>query len=237
VASPRHQQRARSGDKNLAGVDLSDADLTGLDLSDANLTGANLNGAILVNTDLCGASLEGADLTLAELENAVQASAAELRIALRDSRALCVDGRWCGVDAQLELDVMEIALAQCVKHEWPLSAVPVAECVAGCLEQATQGAPEVDYVAPDGTDGIDLMQNGRFARNIVERAERLRDSRVAAQHRAWADVIEDAGGWGEDHACGMKAVHPGPSGCGGQSGRSTKGTIFARSNGGSKATS
>jgi len=28
------------------------------------------------------------------------------------------------------------------------------------------------------------MQNGRFARNVVERAERLRDSRVAAQHRS-----------------------------------------------------
>ena len=28
------------------------------------------------------------------------------------------------------------------------------------------------------------MQNGRFARNVVERAERLRDSRVAALHRA-----------------------------------------------------
>ena len=40
-----------------------------------------------------------------------------------------------------------------------------------------------DYVAPDSTHGIDMMQNGRFARNIVERAERLRDSRVAAQHR------------------------------------------------------
>ena len=40
------------------------------------------------------------------------------------------------------------------------------------------------YVAPDGTHGIDLMQTGRFARNIVERAERLRDSRVAAQHRS-----------------------------------------------------
>ena len=39
------------------------------------------------------------------------------------------------------------------------------------------------YQAPDGTHGIDLMQNGRFARNIVERAERLRDSRVAAQNR------------------------------------------------------
>ena len=37
--------------------------------------------------------------------------------------------------------------------------------------------------APDGTHGIDVMQNGRFARNVVERAERLRDSRVAAQHR------------------------------------------------------
>lgn len=40
------------------------------------------------------------------------------------------------------------------------------------------------YLAADGTHGIDLMHNGRFARNVVERAERLRDSRVAAQHRA-----------------------------------------------------
>ena len=40
------------------------------------------------------------------------------------------------------------------------------------------------YLSVDGTHGIDLMQNGRFARNVVERAERLRDSRVAAQHRA-----------------------------------------------------
>ena len=40
------------------------------------------------------------------------------------------------------------------------------------------------HVSPDGTSGIDLMQNGRFARNVIERAERIRDSRVAAQHRA-----------------------------------------------------
>jgi type VII secretion ATPase EccA len=39
------------------------------------------------------------------------------------------------------------------------------------------------YLAPDGTHGVDVMQNGRFARNVVERAERIRDSRVAAQHR------------------------------------------------------
>ncbi|GLE54423.1 type VII secretion AAA-ATPase EccA [Mycobacterium montefiorense] len=39
------------------------------------------------------------------------------------------------------------------------------------------------YRAPDGQHGIDVMHNGRFARNVVERAERLRDSRVAAQHR------------------------------------------------------
>jgi type VII secretion ATPase EccA len=39
------------------------------------------------------------------------------------------------------------------------------------------------YQAPDGRHGIDVMHNGRFARNVVERAERLRDSRVAAQHR------------------------------------------------------
>lgn len=40
------------------------------------------------------------------------------------------------------------------------------------------------YHAADGTHGIDVMHNGRFARNVVERAERLRDSRVAAQHRS-----------------------------------------------------
>jgi type VII secretion ATPase EccA len=40
------------------------------------------------------------------------------------------------------------------------------------------------YRAPDGAHGVDVMQNGRFARNVVERAERLRDSRVAAQHRS-----------------------------------------------------
>lgn len=42
----------------------------------------------------------------------------------------------------------------------------------------------LNHVAPDGRHGIDIMQNGRFARNVVERAERLRDSRVAAQHRS-----------------------------------------------------
>lgn len=45
------------------------------------------------------------------------------------------------------------------------------------------------YLAPDGTHGIDIMQNGRFARNVIERAERLRDSRVAAQHRADRDSV------------------------------------------------
>jgi len=40
------------------------------------------------------------------------------------------------------------------------------------------------FTAPDGTHGIDAMHNGRFARNVVERAERQRDSRVAAQHRS-----------------------------------------------------
>ncbi len=39
------------------------------------------------------------------------------------------------------------------------------------------------FVSADGTHGVDVMQNGRFSRNVVERAERLRDSRVAAQNR------------------------------------------------------
>ncbi|HTM85105.1 MAG TPA: type VII secretion AAA-ATPase EccA [Mycobacterium sp.] len=45
------------------------------------------------------------------------------------------------------------------------------------------------YRAPDGSHGVDVMHNGRFARNVVERAERLRDSRVAAQHRANGESV------------------------------------------------
>ena len=61
---------------------------------------------------------------------------------------------------------------------------------ATAIEPAARAALETachrlrSYLAPDGTHGIDLMQNGRFARNVVERAERLRDSRVAARNRA-----------------------------------------------------
>lgn len=44
-------------------------------------------------------------------------------------------------------------------------------------------------LASDGTHGIDTLQNGRFARNVVERAERLRDSRVAAQNRIDRDSV------------------------------------------------
>lgn len=69
-------------------------------------------------------------------------------------------------------------------------AVRYGEPRATVLEPAaaealrTAGERLRGYSAPDGTHGIDLMHNGRFARNVIERAERLRDSRVAAQHRS-----------------------------------------------------
>jgi type VII secretion ATPase EccA len=68
-------------------------------------------------------------------------------------------------------------------------AVRYGEPRATIIEPAAREALNVActmlraYVGPDGRHGIDIMQNGRFARNVVERAERLRDSRVAAQNR------------------------------------------------------
>lgn len=41
-----------------------------------------------------------------------------------------------------------------------------------------------NYTTPSGQHGIDAMQNGRFARNVIERAEGFRDTRVVAQKRA-----------------------------------------------------
>jgi len=73
-------------------------------------------------------------------------------------------------------DLVEIA----VRYGKPRATVLDSEA-RDALNSACQALR--GYVAPDGTHGIDLMQNGRFSRNIVERAERLRDSRVAAQHR------------------------------------------------------
>ena len=62
---------------------------------------------------------------------------------------------------------------------------PRATVIEPAAREALNAACQIlrAYRAPDGSHGIDVMQNGRFARNVVERAERLRDSRVAAQHR------------------------------------------------------
>lgn len=73
-------------------------------------------------------------------------------------------------------ELVEIA----VRYGAPRATViePAARDALNALCRKLRG-----YLAPDGAHGIDVMQNGRFARNVVERAERLRDSRVAAQHR------------------------------------------------------
>lgn len=44
------------------------------------------------------------------------------------------------------------------------------------------------FTTPGGRHGIDVMQNGRFARNVIERAEGFRDTRVVAQKRAGQPV-------------------------------------------------
>ena len=62
-------------DRNLSGVDLSDADLSGANLMNAKLSGADLSsadlsGANLMNAKLSGADLSGANLSGANLMNA-----------------------------------------------------------------------------------------------------------------------------------------------------------------------
>ncbi|HTY30486.1 type VII secretion AAA-ATPase EccA [Mycobacterium sp.] len=48
-----------------------------------------------------------------------------------------------------------------------------------------------NYTTPGGQHGIDAMQNGRFARNVIERAEGFRDTRVVAQKRSGRPVTID----------------------------------------------
>lgn len=74
-------------------------------------------------------------------------------------------------------ELVEIAVRYGTPRATVLAPTAADALLAAC--QALRG-----YRAPDGAHGVDVMQNGRFARNVVERAERLRDSRVAAQHRS-----------------------------------------------------
>lgn len=73
-------------------------------------------------------------------------------------------------------DLVEIAVRYGKPRATVLDADACAVFNSACTELSS-------YRREDGTHGVDLMQNGRFARNIVERAERLRDSRVATMHR------------------------------------------------------
>lgn len=47
------------------------------------------------------------------------------------------------------------------------------------------------YCSPRGENGINVLHNGRFARNVIEEAELARDTRVAAQKRAGQPVTID----------------------------------------------
>ena len=47
------------------------------------------------------------------------------------------------------------------------------------------------YSSPRGDHGINVMHNGRFARNVIEEAELARDTRVAASKRAGHQVTID----------------------------------------------
>lgn len=48
------------------------------------------------------------------------------------------------------------------------------------------------FVTAKGENGVDAMHNGRFARNVIEDAEQIRDSRLVAQKREGRPVtVED----------------------------------------------
>ena len=68
-------------------------------------------------------------------------------------------------------------------HRPACATETVASEAGSSAEEIAAGLVGATALEADGTHGIDLMQNGRFARNVVERAERLRDSRVAALNR------------------------------------------------------
>jgi sister chromatid cohesion protein DCC1 len=73
--------------------------------------------------------------SLAQLGETVQCSDAELRVALKQVRGLCVNGGWCVLEPQLETDIMDVVLSLAVEHEWPIDAIPAADCVRLSLAQ------------------------------------------------------------------------------------------------------
>jgi len=73
-------------------------------------------------------------------------------------------------------------------------ATPRASLLDGAARESFLAAATTirNYTTPGGQHGIDAMQNGRFARNVIERAEGFRDTRVVAQKRSGRPVtVED----------------------------------------------
>ncbi|KAL4437232.1 hypothetical protein ABPG75_004371 [Micractinium tetrahymenae] len=75
----------------------------------------------------------GGGYTEGELLERVQCSARELRAALAERKALCLDGRYCLVDEGYQGMLLELVLLTAVEHGWPLSRLP-GERVAAALQ-------------------------------------------------------------------------------------------------------
>jgi len=68
-------------------------------------------------------------LEFEKLEEDVQASREEIKAELARTGALEAGGRWFQFDAAYKADIMDSILDLVVEHDWPLAAVPCAECV------------------------------------------------------------------------------------------------------------
>lgn len=76
-----------------------------------------------------------------------------------------------------------------VRYGTPRATVLDAPAKQVLLDMATTMSR---YKAPSGEQGIDVMHNGRFARNVIERAEKHRSTRLAAKKREGGQIsVED----------------------------------------------
>ena len=81
-------------------------------------------------------------LAFEQLESAVQASQEEIKAELARMGALEAGGRWFQVDAAYKADIMDSILDLVVEHDWPLAAVPCAECVEAVRAVDANFSPE-----------------------------------------------------------------------------------------------
>jgi len=142
---------------------------------------------------------DGRGFTFEELDKRVQASAGEILRCLEDEHALCLDGRWRGVDPGYRAHALGMLAATAGGLGWPLGAIPerpVAEALAsdGFAPEVVMNTLEAFGSPREDDSSVWALDEERTSRFVGERVLRdgvgLKSWRLVDMMKSWRAAMD-----------------------------------------------